>query len=143
MENMEQNKDAQQSGENGMQEPGKTFTQDEVNRIVQDRLAREKEKGTADQAKLEAREKELQKREAEITARELLKTKEMPECFLDVLNLSDVEKLPQMVELLHQGVTEYSRMHRSVPKGVQPGCSRDGLPGDPVSQYEREAFGLE
>ena len=47
-----------QTGTEGTQE--KTFTQDEVNRIVQDRLSREKGKGS----------EELDKREAELNYRE-------------------------------------------------------------------------
>ncbi len=49
----------------------RTFTQDEVNRIVSDRLAREREKLTG-QAKKDEREKALEAREARLDCREYL-----------------------------------------------------------------------
>lgn len=55
----------------------KTFTQEDVNRIVQERLAKEKARngGEADFAK---REQELARRELHMTARELLSEKGLP-----------------------------------------------------------------
>ena len=58
-----------QTSTEGIQQNGKTFTQDDVNRIVQERLAKEKSKTqTADEN--DARMAELDKREAELKAKE-------------------------------------------------------------------------
>ena len=67
---------------------GRTFTQDEVNRIVSDRLAREREKLPKD----DEREKALKAREARLDCRDYLDSKKYPAAILDVLDCSDVEK---------------------------------------------------
>ena len=67
---------------------GKTFTQEEVNRIVSDRLAREREK----QPKDDEREQALKAREARLDCRDYLDSKKYPAAILDVLDCSDVEK---------------------------------------------------
>lgn len=53
----------------------KTFTQDEVNKIVSERLARDKGKNSAE---LEKREHELEQRELAMTAREKLAERGLP-----------------------------------------------------------------
>lgn len=67
---------------------GKTFTQEEVNRIVSDRLARERDKLPKD----DEREKALKAREARLDCRDYLDSKKYPAAILDVLDCSDVEK---------------------------------------------------
>lgn len=58
------------SNQNPNPEAGeKTFSQADVNRIVADRLARERDKRTAE---LDEREKELKRRELSVAAREKL-----------------------------------------------------------------------
>lgn len=69
---------------------GKTFTQEEVNRIVSDRLAKERAK--AEQPKDDEREKALKAREARLDCRDYLDSKKYPAALLDVLDSSDVEK---------------------------------------------------
>ena len=54
---------------------GKMFTQDEVNKIVSDRLAREREKQTQ-QTALDEREKALREREQAFEAKEARAAKE-------------------------------------------------------------------
>lgn len=142
MENMGTNTNAQNSGTDGQQEPGKTFTQDEVNKIVQDRLARQQAKTAEDQASLEQREKDLQKREAVLTAKELLREKELPESFSDILDLSDVETLPEKLETIRQAIQEYMDAHKPIIKGVQPGQGTGLPPMATLTEAEREAFGL-
>lgn len=77
---------------------GKTFTQDEVNRIVSDRLAREREKATQPQE--DEREKALKAREARLDCRDYLEGKKYPVELLDVLDGSDVEKFKDTAEKL-------------------------------------------
>lgn len=75
---------------------GKTFTQEEVNRIVSDRLAREREK----QPKDDEREQALKAREARLDCRDYLDSKKYPVALLDVLDSSDVEKFKAAADAL-------------------------------------------
>lgn len=80
-ENMNQNADpasVQGTGE-------RTFTQDDVNRIVQDRLAKDREKASKE---LGEREQELAQREFRLNSRQKLADKGYPETLLDALNCS-------------------------------------------------------
>ena len=65
----------------------KMFTQDDVNRIVSERLAREREKLTQ-QPKEDEREQALKARENKLDCRDYLDAKKYPAALLDVLDLS-------------------------------------------------------
>lgn len=142
MENMETNTNIQNGGKDGQQEPGKTFTQDEVNKIVRERLARQQAKTAEDQASLEQREKDLQKREVVLTAKELLRENELPESFSDILDLSDIEKLPEVIKTFRQSLTDYMDNQKPVIRGTNPGEGSDMRPSYDETAAEREAFGL-
>lgn len=75
---------------------GKLFTQDDVNRIVSERLARDR----ADRDKPspeDEREKALKTREARLDCRDYLDSKKLPAALLDVLDCSDVERFKAAV----------------------------------------------
>ena len=77
-------------------EGGKLFTQDDVNRIVSERLARDR----ADRDKPspeDEREKALKAREARLDCRDYLDSRKLPAALLDVLDCSDVEKFKAAV----------------------------------------------
>lgn len=77
----------------------KTFTQDEVNKIVQERLAKEKAKyDTA----LEEKEKELTQREFLLEARETLTAKGLPADLLDALNTSSNEAFDKSLSIIEE-----------------------------------------
>ena len=78
---------------------GKVFTQEEVNKIVSDRLAREREKLTQ-QPQEDEREKALKAREARLDCRDYLDSKKYPSALLDVLDCSDVEKFKTAVDTM-------------------------------------------
>lgn len=78
---------------------GKTFTQDEVNRIVSDRLAREREKQTQP-PQADEREKALKARETRLDCRDYLDSKKYPAELLDVLDSSDAETFKAAAESL-------------------------------------------
>lgn len=61
----------------------KTFTQDDVNRIVQDRLAKDREKASKE---LSEKEQELVQREFRLNSRQKLIDRGYPESLLDALN---------------------------------------------------------
>lgn len=82
-------------GENG----GKTFTQDEVNRIVSDRLAREREKLTQ-RTQTDEWEQALKAREVRLDCREYLDTKGYPAALLEVLDSSDTARFKAAADKL-------------------------------------------
>lgn len=66
----------------------KSFTQEEVNRIVQDRLAKEKGKGNEE---LKRRTAELDKRERRMNAIDKLRENGLPDYLVDALNMETDE----------------------------------------------------
>lgn len=121
-------------------ESGKTFTQDDVNRIVGERLAKEKVKG---EQELSKKEQELTRRELLLTAKETMTAKGLPVELLDALNCSDSETLNKSINIIekHLKSTETNKEAPAVKfKGVTPGVS-SGTPlpnDDPL----RKAMGL-
>lgn len=79
----------------------KTFTQAEVNEIVRNRLAREREKNDryGDNAGND-REKSLEDRELRLMAREKLFESGMPTSLADVLRYSDEKSLEKAIEAI-------------------------------------------
>lgn len=125
-----------QTGAEGTQE--KTFTQDEVNRIVQDRLAREKGKGSEE---LEKREAALNYRERKMNAVDELRKNGLPDYLAEALNLNTDEDFQKSMEAIKRMKGESA--------GVQPGVIGKGSPiGDVGRGYHddsdqlRGAFGL-
>lgn len=103
IENNTNNASAQQANaqpaDNGGKLPAeKTFTQDEVNRIVSERLAREREKNTANQG--DEREQALRARENRLECRDYLDEKGYPSKLIDVLGDMDSEKFKGVVDAL-------------------------------------------
>lgn len=84
-----------QPEENG----GKTFTQEDVNRIVGERLAKDRAKNDADLIK---REQELKQRELAMTAREILSAKGLPKDLAEILRYSDEESLNKSVDRIKE-----------------------------------------
>lgn len=84
-----------QPEENG----GKTFTQEDVNRIVGERLAKDRAKNEADLIKME---QELKRKELDITAKELLSEKGLPKDLVDILKYSDEESLIKAVNKIQK-----------------------------------------
>lgn len=78
---------------------GKLFTQDELNRIVSERLARDRaDRGTPSEA--DEREQALKAREARLDCREYLNSKKLSAALLDVLDTADVEKFKTAVNTM-------------------------------------------
>lgn len=77
----------------------KTFTQEEVNRIVSERLAKEKAKA---EPKEDEREQALKARESRLDCREYIANKGYPIELLDMLDTSDAEKFRASVDKLVQ-----------------------------------------
>lgn len=83
------------SNQNPNPEAGeKTFSQADVNRIVADRLARERDKRTAE---LDEREKELKRRELSVAAREKLDEAGLNKELYKVLKYDDEAELDEAI----------------------------------------------
>ena len=106
-QNMEQNTN---SMDNNPAAGGRTFTQEEVNRIIGERLAKEKTKGDAAFAEREQqfaeRERQLANREALIELKDQLKEKGLPAELLPVLNVQDKKALETALKALEEYVEE-------------------------------------
>lgn len=125
MSDMENRTQAEtQSGENE-----RTFTQEEVNRIVSERLNREKEKNATE---LEKRERELNERERAFNAKQIMDKHKLPDVFMNtILNAEDMEETAKSII---SGINEY-----------QPAPNMGYTPArgnTPITDYTREAFGL-
>lgn len=112
----------------GGQGSERTFTQEEVNRIVADRLARERAK--AEPSPADEREQALKAREARLDCREYLDSKNYPAEFLDVLDSSDTAKFKTAVDKLVKAFPAITR-GRSKFEGWRPGESNKLTGGGP------------
>ena len=105
---------------------GKTFTQEEVNRIVSERLAREREKPVDDE-----REKALKARETRLDCRDYLDSKKYPASLLDTLDSSDAEKFKAAVDKLMKAFPVIAANRMPTPYAAEPGtqgiCSDDRI----------------
>ena len=121
------------SAEAGEQNNGKIFTQDDVNRIVGKRLAEEKAKS---EANLIEREKALEKRELTLKAKEILRSKNLPDELLDVIAYTDEASLKTNIDKLDK---LYSQ--RVETKIIGTGAPASGVAAD--NNYRiREAMKL-
>ena len=121
MTNTEQAAATTQPAENG-KAAEKTFTQEEVNRIVSDRLARERTKAQPPTA-LDEREQALALRENALNCREFIeKNRNYPPELLNLLDTSDFEGFKSMAEKLLKAFPNISPLRQV--KGAPP---RSGL----------------
>lgn len=122
-----------QTGTEGTQE--RTFTQEDVNRIVQDRLAKEKGKGNDD---LDKRAAELDKRERRMNAIDELRKNDLPGYLVDALNMETDEAFQQSMEAIKKMKGESTNAPDVViGQGNPIGTVKKGG-GDAL----RDAFGL-
>ncbi len=118
----------------------RTFTQDDVNRIVQERLAKEKGKGNDE---LEKRAAELDRRERRMNAVDELRKNGLPDYLVDALNIETDEAFQQSMEAIKKMKGEYQSS--SDPEGVVILGK-----GNPIGEVKkgfgnndlRDAFGL-
>ena len=75
----------------------KTFSQDDVNRIVQDRLAKDRAKASEE---LSRKEQELNKREFRLNSRQKLIDRGYPESIMDALNCSSTEAFEKALDII-------------------------------------------
>ena len=127
-----------QTGTEGAQQ--KTFTQDDVNRIVQERLAKERSKGN-DNDELTKRAAELDLRERKLTAREKLRENGLPDYLVDALNMNTDEDFQKSMEAILKMKGETGN---NEPKPIKRGhlIGMVQSMGTKVDDPTRVAFGL-
>ena len=99
-ENMNTQTEATQADTQGDK---KTFTQDDVNRIVQDRLAKDRAKASEE---ISRREQELAQREFRLNSRQKLLDRGLPESILDALNCSSETAFDKALETIDSLIRE-------------------------------------
>lgn len=140
--NMNQNQTADPAAGQGT--GGKTFTQEDVNHIVQERLAKEKAKNSGD-ADFARREQELAQRELHMTAKEMLSEKGLPVQLFNALNCKDEETMKKSIATIETVFNDYkaNSTKQIQLKGFQPGVSGKMTDAGDVGDLEiRKAMGL-
>ncbi len=91
---------------------GKTFTQEDVNRIVQERLAKEKGKASSNDdfekkaAELEKRQAELLEKENRLNVLTALRSAGYPDELADIIRCSNADELKKSMELIDKVIKE-------------------------------------
>lgn len=134
---MDENKAMNNQNPDGAGE--KTFSQDDVNRIVGERLAKERAKG---EAALAEKEQQLAQRELLLTAKEKLTENGLPVELVDALNVSSPEALEKALSTVKTVLDKYKSEARPIKlSGAKPAesLSRTQQTGD---SSLRKAMGL-
>ena len=114
----------------------KTFSQDDVNRIVGERLAKEKAKGEAALAERE------QQRELLLTAKEKLTENGLPVELVDALNVSSPEALEKALSIVKTVMDKHKAEARPIKiSGAKPAESLSHAKNTGDSSL-RKAMGL-
>lgn len=96
----------------------KTFTQEQVNQIISDRLARDRAKG---EAALAEREQQLAQRELLLTAKEKLTENGLPVELVDALNVSSPEALEKALSIVKTVMDKHKAEARPIKiSGAKP-----------------------
>lgn len=117
----------------------KTFSQDDVNRIVGERLAKEKAKGEAAFAE---REQQLAQRELLLSAKEKLTENGLPVELVDALNVSSPEALEKALSIVKTVMDKHKAEARPIKiSGAKPAESLSSVNNTGNSSL-RKAMGL-
>ena len=122
----------------------RTFTQEQVNAIVSERLSKEKQKGESALAEREKqfaeREQQLANREALIDLKDQLKEKGLPSELLPVLNVQDREALQTALDALDNYIAR--KIEARNPRQVQELKLPEIKEHEPGISEIRKAMGL-
>ena len=134
--------------ENNAQQGGRLFTQEEVDNIVKERLAREQKKNnninngmSPNEADYQDRLADLEKRERMFEAQKQLHSKGLPEDAINLINFTDAESMQKSIEALES-------IHNKNREDAANAFLKGGKPPkappqhDPESDDVRKAFGL-
>lgn len=132
---MEDIKNQEMEQENSNNEE-KTFTQDEVNRIVQERLSRNKTKND----ELEEREKKIIQRELKADCKDILIEKNLPVELSELFNGYSEDDLDKFIEVIGKIEDKIKSSNENKMRGHKPniGNTVEYNSSDPI----KEAFKL-
>ena len=116
----------------------KTFTQDDVNRIVGERLSKDRSRNESDFVK---RENDLKQRELAMTAREMLAEKGLPKDLADILRYSDEETLKTAIDKIQEFRSKENGGYKLL-NGGQHRLPEGDNRGDDNEHSLKKAFGL-
>lgn len=119
-------------------EENKTFTQEEVNTIIQDRLAKEKAKHEKQLLDMQA---DISRREKRLDAQERLREKGLPAELADLVNLNDDKSFNTSLELIEKTYKQQHPIQAGDEENARPPYSPSGggtARTDPI----KEAMGL-
>ena len=120
---MDENK-AMNNNQNPEGAGAKTFSQEDVNRIVGERLAKEKAKG---ESALAEREQQLAQRELLLTAKEKINEMGLPVELVDALNVSSPEALEKARSTVKTVLDKYKAEARPLKiSGAKPAENLSG-----------------
>ena len=120
---MDENKAMNNQNPDGAVE--KTFSQEDVNRIVGERLAKERAKG---EAALAEKEQQLAQRELLLTAKEKINEMGLPAELVDALNVSSPEALEKALSTVKTVLDKYKSEARPMKfSGAKPAESLSGV----------------
>ena len=120
---MDENKAMNNQNPDGAGE--KTFSQEDVNRIVGERLAKERAKG---EAALAEKEQQLAQRELLLTAKEKINEMGLPAELVDALNMSSPEALEKALSTVKTVLDKYKSEARPMKfSGAKPAESLSGV----------------
>lgn len=110
------------------QDGAKTFSQDEVNRIIQGRLDQMKKQAAKEQeTELSQKAQELQAREIKLLVKEQLSERGMPRELADIITCTDEKDLDSKLEALQKIYGDKAKEEK--PTGfIQVGCIHGGRP---------------
>ncbi len=84
---------------NNTQNSDKLFTQSDLDRIIGERLSRDKNKNSEE---LDKREKELHSKELKFIAKQLLDEKKLPTELADILKFEDEKSIVEVIETIEK-----------------------------------------
>lgn len=139
----------EQQEKTGEETAGKTFTQEEVDKIVEKRLNRERKKFTnmlegkdPKQMEIEERETAVSKRELQLEIRDQIKEKGWPSEIYEFLDYTDKESCKKSVETLDKLIS--AAVNQEIEKRLIGGVPLKKGPStlEEPSDTLRNAFGL-
>lgn len=123
-----------QPADTGNKGSEKLFSQEDVNRIVKERLDRDRaRRAPAEPSEAEKQEAALTARENRLSCREHLLDKGLPSSLLDAFDTSDFEKFKKAVDVVSELIVERARYAGPAPlyDPIVP------TSGKPVTGFER------
>lgn len=142
------NTSAPQSANNNPPSRERTFTQEQVNAIIGERLSKEKAKNDAAFAEKEQqfaeRERQLANREALVDLKDRLKEMGLPAELLPVLNVQDKPALDKALEALEGYISEQSKKKEGrvyIPRRLPE--IQENYPDNGVDRQLRKAMHLD